>query len=365
MADLQQLAKLLQDVDAWNTWRRVHPQTPADLHRADLHRADLHRANLSGADLSLADLSLADLNGANLFEAILNGANLNETNLNGANLSYADLQRATLSRANLNETTLTRANLSYADLQRATLSGADLSYADLSGATLTATDMTNARVGGTHFADLDLHTVKGLETLVHGEPSHISITTLYRSEGQIPDNFLRQAGVPEDFLLYLPGLVNRAIEYYTCFISYTKEDEEFARRLYADLQANGVRCWFAPHDLKIGDRYQERIFQSIRRYDKLLLILSERSIKSAWVQAEVTAALQKEEAQKRAMLFPVRLEESVLQSLSLWKHNLQVTHHIGDFTRWKDHDAYQLAFHRLLRDLQASKPRPGKRTSRQ
>jgi hypothetical protein len=26
---------------------------------------------------------------------------------------------------------------------------------------------------------------------------------------------------------------------------------------------------------------------------------------------------------------------------------------IGDFTRWKDHDAYQKAFERLLRDLKA------------
>jgi hypothetical protein len=26
--------------------------------------------------------------------------------------------------------------------------------------------------------------------------------------------------------------------------------------------------------------------------------------------------------------------------------------HIGDFTRWKEHDAYQKALERLLRDLQ-------------
>jgi hypothetical protein len=27
------------------------------------------------------------------------------------------------------------------------------------------------------------------------------------------------------------------------------------------------------------------------------------------------------------------------------------TRHIGDFTRWKEHDAYQKALERLLRDL--------------
>ena len=28
--------------------------------------------------------------------------------------------------------------------------------------------------------------------------------------------------------------------------------------------------------------------------------------------------------------------------------------HIGDFSRWKDHDSYQKAFDRLLRDLKAT-----------
>jgi hypothetical protein len=31
------------------------------------------------------------------------------------------------------------------------------------------------------------------------------------------------------------------------------------------------------------------------------------------------------------------------------------TRHIGDFTRWKEHDAYQKALHRLLRDLRVEK----------
>ena len=33
------------------------------------------------------------------------------------------------------------------------------------------------------------------------------------------------------------------------------------------------------------------------------------------------------------------------------------TRHIGDFTRWKEHDAYQKALDRLLRDLQVERKR--------
>jgi hypothetical protein len=63
---------------------------------------------------------------------------------------------------------------------------------------------------------------------------------------------------------YLPALLNQAIETYSCFISYSTKDQEFAERLHADLQNKGVRCWFAPHDLRMvtkssTDRYRDQI----------------------------------------------------------------------------------------------------------
>jgi len=36
-----------------------------------------------------------------------------------------------------------------------------------------------------------------------------------------------------------------------------------------------------------------------------------------------------------------------------WPADIRRTRHIGDFTNWKDHEAYQKAFARLLRDLKA------------
>jgi hypothetical protein len=39
------------------------------------------------------------------------------------------------------------------------------------------------------------------------------------------------------------------------------------------------------------------------------------------------------------------------QSLNLCSRLGRLAYNIGDFTRWKDHDAYQKAFDRLLRDL--------------
>jgi hypothetical protein len=77
--------------------------------------------------------------------------------------------------------------------------------------------------------------------------------TIYSSQGKIPLAFLRGAGFPETFIAYIPSLIAvGAIQFYSCFISYSTKDQEFADRLYADLQNKGVRCWFAPDDVQGG-----------------------------------------------------------------------------------------------------------------
>jgi hypothetical protein len=103
----------------------------------------------------------------------------------------------------------------------------------------------------TVLADVDLSTAKGLETVRHEWPSTIGVDTIYRSQGKIPEVFLRGAGLPDDVhRLHRSIVYRRPIEFYSCFISYSGKDQEFADRLYADLQNKGVRCWFAPHDIR-------------------------------------------------------------------------------------------------------------------
>jgi hypothetical protein len=146
---------------------------------------------------------------------------------------------------------------------------------------------------------------------------------------------------------------SQPVLYHSCFISYSSRDEMLARRLHADLQTNGVRCWFAPEDMKIGDKIRPRIDEAIHVQDKLLLLLSEHAIVSEWVEIEVESALEKEARQQREVLFPIRLDDTVMQTTHAWAATLRRTRHIGDFTQWTDSKAYQRAFDRLLRDLKA------------
>jgi isopentenyl diphosphate isomerase/L-lactate dehydrogenase-like FMN-dependent dehydrogenase len=74
----------------------------------------------------------------------------------------------------------------------------------------------------------------------------------------------RGVGLPDNLIEYLPSLFNQAIQHYSCFISYSAKDQEFANRLHAELQNKGVRCWFAPHDMPIGGKIRDEIDTAIR-----------------------------------------------------------------------------------------------------
>jgi uncharacterized protein YjbI with pentapeptide repeats len=393
----QHLDIIRKGVMAWNLWRRDNPSAKPQLTTADLSGVSLGKINLSGANLSWALLSNADLR-----EAVLDDAILHSVNLHGANLSYAhlvkadlrdsnlikvDLSKARLERANLRNARLRHsllveanfleadlseadlygveakeaslhfsllhsANLSDASLQRANLTGADLTRVDLSGADLDGANLSRAKCGQTKFTNNNLSNVKGLDSIVHLSPSSIGVDTIYQSKGGLPEAFLHGVGIPDTFMAFIPSLT-QSIQFYSCFISYSSKDQAFVQRLYSDLQSRGVRCWYAPEDLRLGDRFTSRIDESIRMHDKLLLVLSDHSTTSSWVEKEVETALEKERSQQRTVIFPIRLDNSVWEVKSGWLADIRRSRNIGDFTGWKSHDSYQQAFERLLRDLRA------------
>jgi hypothetical protein len=200
-----------------------------------------------------------------------------------------------------------------------------------------------------------LEKTNNLGRIHHYGPSFVDTSTLYQSKGTIPESFLRGCGVPENLIEYMSSLTGKAFDFYSCFISYSSKDQGFAEKLHSDLQNKGVRCWFAPEDMKIGDKIRDRIDQSIKHHDKLLLVLSEHSINSGWVEDEVESAYEQERIRGKTVLFPIRLDDAVMDTDKAWAAKLKRSRHIGDFTMWKDHDSYQKAFDRLLRDLKAEK----------
>jgi hypothetical protein len=330
----------------WNSWRDNNPKV----------KPNLRGANLSSIIISGVDLRNAILRDANLEKAIIRYGNLRGCDCSGANFAGADLNHANLRSVNftnaiLSNSDLADTNLTHAKLCNAVLSEADLYLANLNHADLTEADLSKAKVGRVLFTDVDLSTVKGLDTLQYLGPSTIGVDTIYRSKGNISESFLRGIGVPEDFIIYITSLTKQAFEFYTCFISYSNKDQAFTERLYADLQSKGVRCWYAPEDLPIGEKLRIGIDDSIRKHDKLLLVLSKHSVESQWVEKEVETAFEQERLQNRMVLFPIRLDDTIMRIETGWAADIRRTRNIGDFRSWKKHDKYKKVFDRLLRDL--------------
>ena len=346
MANPDHLAILQQGRAAWNEWRLGHPGIHADLTRAYLSETSMDWAEPDvPGELGVADLEGINFSGASLAYARLQGANLRRANLFGANLRGANLRRADLRESDLRSVKFYDTNLTLANLSRA--------------------DVTGAIFWETILARVNLSRTIGLDSCRHGGPSVIDERTLRRS-GRLPVEFLRGCGVSDEFISLAKSLVASPIEFYSCFISYSTKDQTFADRLYADLQNKGVRCWFAPHDIRGGKKLHEQIDEAIRLHDKLLLILSPHSIESEWVKTEIAKARKREVRDQRRVLFPIRL--APFDALRDWECFDADTgkdsareireYFVPDFSNWKNHDSYQEAFQRLISDLKASDSRP-------
>ncbi len=307
MCNPQHLAKLWDGVEAWNEWRRENPRIRPNLREADLSRADLSGSNLAGAQLG--------------------------------------------------EAKLFNSNLSGSDLRGASLIGADLSESDLSGA-----DLTGAWAARVLFVNLDLRGVRGLDAVVHSGPSTVGVDTIYKSDGKIPHSFLRGCGVPEALITYIPSLVaaQAGIEYNSLFISYSTEDHEFAERLAADLEVNGFRCWFTPHNSDTDELMRVQTDHTIQMQDKVLLILSKDSMNSQWAKEEVEKAYNRGVNENRRVLYPIAV--CPLEELAKWEETdlgsgkesaLEIGEYfIPNFSNWPDHYSFRQVFSEFLRDLQ-------------
>lgn len=75
------------------------------------------------------------------------------------------------------------------------------------------------------------------------------------------------------------------------FISYAREDVEFALRLADDLRSAGVAVWIDKRDIRRGARWDEEVERALVAHDEIVVILSPVSVASQHVMDEVAYAL--------------------------------------------------------------------------
>jgi uncharacterized protein YjbI with pentapeptide repeats len=361
MADPEHLRLIFEGSDAISSHRR-DTQQPLDLSGANLSGINLSFANLLGANLNGVVINGGTLTRCLMDNVRLEGAKL-RASLNNNFMNDANLTSATIA-ANLTGSVLYRANFTGADLSRSSLSWCKLRAAILDRAILRETrfqfaEMPFASLRNARCERMDLiHTVligadlsgaTGLESINFRGPVFIDHQTILRS-GDLPRTFLQGCGLPDEVIEFYVSQA-ATIQYCSCFISYSRRDEGFVNRLHADLQQSNIRCWLDVEHMRIGDRTRPVINEAIRLHDKLLLVLSQHSIESAWVESEVEAAFERERRERRTVLFPIRLDDAVMDTDQAWAAEIRRTRNIGDFRNWKNFDQYAVSLERLIRDL--------------
>ncbi len=355
MADQEQLEALKQGADVWNSW--LTDNFDKLLERASLCKVGI---DLTNADLRNQDLAGAHLSGANLMCSDLRGVNFRDASLLHADLNTSDLRDAILTDSDMQVANLRASSLDNASLARARLTAVDFSYAALKNA-----DFADAQLGGTEFVSCDLTGATGLDTCSHSSPNPIDHATLQKS-GMLPNPFLRGCGLPESYIEFLPSLLGNAIEFCSCFISYSRADKNFARRLHDQLQGHGIRCWLDEHQMLPGDDIHKGIQEGIKLWDKVLLCCSEASLTSWWVDNEIETAfakerkLMKKRGGKVLSLIPLNLDDYMFtEDWDSGKKEQVHSRIAADFTGWEhENEKFEEQFEQVVKALRTDDARP-------
>lgn len=96
------------------------------------------------------------------------------------------------------------------------------------------------------------------------------------------------------------------------FISYAREDFEFAEEIYGYLEVNNFIPWMDKKRLMIGDRWENQIMTELKIADFIILLLSKTSVaKRGFVQREFKYALKYAEEKLNSDIFilPIKLDD--------------------------------------------------------
>jgi len=139
----------------------------------------------------------------------------------------------------------------------------------------------------------------------------------------------------------------------SCFLSHCTSDKKFCNKLYSDIEASGIGCWYFPENATIGKTVWGEIDKRIKSCNKVIVVCSENSLQSAPVLREIERVLQQEDAEGRNILLPIRIDDYVLKN---WDHPRKtdvIAKVIGNFQEWKDKEKYLESLHRLIKAIES------------
>ena len=117
---------------------------------------------------------------------------------------------------------------------------------------------------------------------------------------------------------------------YDVFISYSSKDSATAQAICHELEDNHIRCWMAPRDIPIGSKYATVITEAIISSKAVVLVFSERSAISPWVESEINIAFS-----NRKPIIPYKIDKAHLEDYSEFYLMLNNRHWIEAYPDFK------------------------------
>ncbi|HIE25277.1 MAG TPA: toll/interleukin-1 receptor domain-containing protein, partial [Anaerolineales bacterium] len=99
------------------------------------------------------------------------------------------------------------------------------------------------------------------------------------------------------------------------FLSYSRKDKDFAKKVAEDLEEAGHDVWWDITDIDGGDRWAKEIQEGLNQSQILVLIVSSNSVVSEWVEKEFLYA-----SSRNMKIVPLIYEHC---DLPIWLLNLQ------------------------------------------
>lgn len=382
MANADHVKAFEKGVKYWNNWRNVYSIDKPDLSRyvcfgpSDCTNINLNDSNLSGSyflnvnfdqakiqncnwgDSEIINCSLqnADLRNTSALFSKFNGSvfcnsNLSEFNSISCDFSGADFENVNLSRAILSASIFWGANLT-----NAILTDSDLSSVNFTAALLRRTNFENAKIAQTLFLKTSLNDAINLDSLFSKERSIIDIDTIIASKSQL-STLIIKIGIPMKSESHsLKILDDSKPSLYPVFLSHSSNDKIFATKLYNKLSSEGCQVWYDEHKIKPGDVIHKEIHKGIEQFDKLLLVCSQKSLNSWWVQDEIDKTLAKERALKIKhnkefnLIVPIKIDDYIHS----WNHQYRSIiekRSISDFSNWNNEQEFIAKTKELLEGL--------------
>ena len=129
------------------------------------------------------------------------------------------------------------------------------------------------------------------------------------------------------------------------FISYSTRNSEIAVKIRQFLQSHGINCWMAPESIPAGSNYTKEIPYGILYSKVAVLILSNASINSIWVNQEVTYLLS---ANKIIIPFII---ENINENPSISYEPFSNVSDIDTKIKFEGNESFRLLLHTIQKQL--------------